>query len=214
MSEPLEIVRAGYDAMADLYRAWADATPDPHRARLVAELDERLDDGSRILDLGCGDGLPSAKYLARRHHVHGVDISAEQLVRARVNIPNATFEQSDVLALDLPAERLDAVTAFYSLTHVPRDLHAGLLARIHGWLRSGGFLLATLSAQGATNGVQDDFLGVPMFFSGFGADTNRELVRAAGFELLTDEVVTLHEPTGDATFLWILATKSARIPAD
>lgn len=214
MSEsPPEIVRAGYDAMADRYRAWADATPDPYRARLVAEVDDRLSDGSEVLDLGCGDGLPSTKYLARRHHVHGVDVSAEQLARARVNIPNATFDQSDLLALDRPAGRLDAVTAFYSLTHVPRGRHAGLLARIHDWLRPGGFLLATLSARGATNGVQDDFLGVPMYFSGFPADHNRALVRRAGFRVLEDDVVTLHEPTGESAFLWVFA-QSARHPAE
>jgi cyclopropane fatty-acyl-phospholipid synthase-like methyltransferase len=203
----VEIVRAGYDAMAERYRAWSDATPDPDRTRLVAELDDRLRDGSTILDLGCGDGLPSTRHLARRHHVRGVDVSAEQVTRARRNVPNAGFEQSDVLELNVAAESVDAVVALYSLTHLPRELHAGLFEQIRGWLRPGGLLLATLSAHGASDGVQDDFLGVPMFFSGYPADQNRELVRAVGFRILIDEVVTLHEPTGDAGFLWILATK-------
>jgi hypothetical protein len=47
-----------------------------------------------------------------------------------------------------------------------------------------------------------------MFFSHFDADTNRALVRAAGFELLRDEVVAmLEEPHGESRFLWVLARK-------
>jgi hypothetical protein len=48
-----------------------------------------------------------------------------------------------------------------------------------------------------------------MFFSGFDADTNRRLVRDAGFELLVDDVVWMHEPEpdGDTAFLWVLGRK-------
>jgi hypothetical protein len=46
-----------------------------------------------------------------------------------------------------------------------------------------------------------------MFFSSFDADTNRRLLREAGFDLLRDDVVTMHEPDGPATFLWALATR-------
>jgi hypothetical protein len=46
-----------------------------------------------------------------------------------------------------------------------------------------------------------------MFFSGFDAETNRRLVREAGFELLSDELVWMREPEGDAAFLWVLARK-------
>jgi hypothetical protein len=48
---------------------------------------------------------------------------------------------------------------------------------------------------------------VEMFFSGFDADTNRRLLSEAGFELVLDEVVTMREPEGDATFLWVLAQR-------
>jgi hypothetical protein len=33
------------------------------------------------------------------------------------------------------------------------------------------------------------------------------LGRGAGFELLVDEIVTMREPEGDATFLWVLAER-------
>jgi hypothetical protein len=66
------------------------------------------------------------------------------------------------------------------------------------------FVAPLLGAIGS-DGVQDDFLGVPMFFSGFDGDTNRHLVSDAGFTIILDEVVTMQEPEGPATFLWIMA---------
>lgn len=201
----LDLVRAGYDAMAARHLAWiAEIEGDP-RLRFLDELDRRLDDGSAVVDLGCGAGMPCTFRLAQRHTVIGVDISGEQLRLARQLVPNATFVQHDLASFDVPAGSQDAVTAFYSLTHLPREQHADVLARVRGWLRPGGLFLATFSATGTTNGVQDDFLSVPMFFSGFDAATNLRLVADAGFDVLIGEVVTMREPGGDATFLWALA---------
>ena len=48
-----------------------------------------------------------------------------------------------------------------------------------------------------------------MFFSGYDAETNRRLVREAGFELLADELVFMREPESEVAFLWVLARKPA-----
>jgi hypothetical protein len=46
-----------------------------------------------------------------------------------------------------------------------------------------------------------------MFFSSHDAATNRVLLRAAGFALELDEIVTMREPEGPVSFLWVLARK-------
>jgi ubiquinone/menaquinone biosynthesis C-methylase UbiE len=205
--DPVDLVRTGYDAIADRYLAWSALIEDDPRFRLHRELLDRLAPGSQVVDLGCGAGLPSTQALASAgHDVLGIDVSPEQIHRARANVPQAAFRVADLSTLDLPAASVDAVTAFYSLIHVPRTLHSDLFHRIHGWLRPGGLVLATLSA-GGSDGVEDDFLGVPMYFSGHGADANRELIAAAGFQTVLDEVVTIAEPGGAATFHWVLATR-------
>lgn len=207
MTDPSRIVREGYDAMAERHLAWIDEISGDPRLRFLAQLDGRLPAGATVVDLGCGAGVPCTAALALRHRVLGVDISFSQLALAAERVPTARFVQQDIAALALPDASLDAVTAFYSLTHVPREEHAALLARIAGWLRPGGFLLATFSASGTSDGVQDDFLGVRMFFSGWDAETNRRLVTAAGLRPVLDEVVTMREPEGPATFLWLLAQR-------
>ncbi len=46
-----------------------------------------------------------------------------------------------------------------------------------------------------------------MFFSSHDADTNRALLRVAGFTLERDETITMREPEGLVTFLWVIARK-------
>jgi SAM-dependent methyltransferase len=199
-----ELVRRGYDTIAGRYATWrVEGNP---AAEFIADLDSRLAPGSRVLELGCGNGRPAALVLADRHVYTGVDISAEQLERARRLVPGAQFVEADYTTLDIDERSLDAVVAILTLTHVPRAEHAELLARIASWLRSGGLFLASFGASDLPGEVADDWLGAPMYFSHFDAGTNRKLVGDAGLTIVRDELRTMvEEGQGEATFLWILA---------
>ena len=200
----IRAVQAGYDALAPRFGEWmAKIEGDPWE-RFVEELEGRLPDG-RLLDLGCGSGTKT-KRLAERFEVVGVDISEEQLRLARAEVPDATFIHADFTELDFLEESFDAVSAFYSIVHVPRAEHGALLRKIRSWLKPGGQFLASFSHVGGPDRTEQ-WLGVEMFFSGFPAETNRGLVREAGFELLLDEVVWMREPELDVAFLWVLAEK-------
>ena len=200
-----QTVEAGYDELAPRFGEWAARVEGDPWERFLDELASRLPPGARVLDLGCGNGRKIAR-LAGRFDVTGVDISQEQLRLARAEIPDARFVHADLAELDFPAESYDAVTAFYSVSHVPREEHTALFGKVARWLRPGGLFLASLSANG-TDDWTEEWLGVEMFFSGFDADTNRRLIREVGFELVADEVVSMQEPETEAAFLWVLATK-------
>jgi hypothetical protein len=47
-----------------------------------------------------------------------------------------------------------------------------------------------------------------MFFSSHDAPTNRRLLTEAGLTVLVDELVTMHEPEGPATFQWVICCRS------
>jgi cyclopropane fatty-acyl-phospholipid synthase-like methyltransferase len=171
---------------------------------------ERIPEGADVLELGCGAGLPMTARLAESRRLTGVDISPEQVERARRNVPNATFIAADMTALDLEAGSFDAVVAFYAFTHVPREELPGLLGRIRDWLRPGGLLIATMGVEDDPGTVEPDWLGVEMYFSHFSARRNRRVVEEAGFQV--DEAEVRAEP-GDrhgTRFLWVVA----RAPAD
>jgi SAM-dependent methyltransferase len=197
-------VEAGYDALGPAFAEWTSRIEGDPWERFVDEVVGRLDEGARVLDLSCA-ARRVAQRIGERFDVVGVDLSEEQLRLARSNAPRATFVHGDFAELELPQASFDAAVALYSIVHVPRDEHAALLGRIRGWLKPGGLFLASLSHRGGPDST-DEWLGVPMFFSGFDAGTNTRLVREAGFELLLDELVFMHEPEyGEVGFLWVLA---------
>jgi cyclopropane fatty-acyl-phospholipid synthase-like methyltransferase len=207
--DPREIVGRGYDAIALRYAQWAGTIDSPAMA-WVRELLDLLPTDSDVLELGCGRGVPVTRELAKRHRVVGVDLSSVQVELARHHVPEATFVHADALELELPAASYDAVVSLYMLGHVPRGEQGGLLGRLALWLRPGGLTLLTMGTGDAEDVVEEDWLGAPMFFASFDADTNRELLAGAGFELLRAEVVPQDEPGhGVVNFLWVLARKPA-----
>ncbi|HYH92578.1 MAG TPA: class I SAM-dependent methyltransferase [Candidatus Saccharimonadales bacterium] len=205
--DPRRVVADGYDAIAERYFAWSDERPSAPRLEWLARADALIPRGADVLDLGCGAGAPMTRTLAVGRQVTGVDLSARQIELARGHVPDAVFVQADMTALELPAASLDAVTAFYSLTHVPRADLPALLSDIHRWLRPGGLLLATMGAEDGPDEIEDDWLGVPMFFSHHGAKRNRALVREAGLQILEAVVQAEPEDRHAALFLWVVARK-------
>ena len=205
--QPKRIVAEGYDAVAERYLTWAAKIPDASRSRYTQALLDGLPAGARVLELGCGAGMPTTLALAECFTVTGVDLSARQIELARQAVPGATFIQSDMTALDFPPASFDGVAAFFSLIHVPREEHAALLARIADWLRPGGLLVATMGARDTPGEVEDNWLGAPMYFSHWDAATNRRLVEKAGLRILRATEETADEDGAPITFLWILAEK-------
>jgi SAM-dependent methyltransferase len=207
--EPKEIVARGYDAIALRYAEWAGQIESPV-IEWVRDLDGRLDEGADVLELGCGRGVPATRELARRHRVTGVDISAVQVELARHHVPEASFVHGDAMELDVAPASLDAVVALFVFGHVPVDEQSGLIARIGGWLRAGGFFLGTFAAGDGGEEIDADWLGAPMFFASLGGEAYGPLLREARLEPVRDEVVTQHEPGhGDVSFRWTLARAAA-----
>jgi SAM-dependent methyltransferase len=199
------IVARGYDAIALRYAEWSGQVDRP-TLEWLRDLDGRLADGSDVLELGCGRGVPAARELARRHRVTGVDISAVQIELARHHVPEASFVQADAIELEVADGSLDAVVALHLFGHVPREEQPELIGRIGRWLRPGRWLLATLGAGDEEEVVEPDWLGAPMFFASLDTDAYLPLLRDSGLEPVRDEIVVQHEPGhGQVAFRWVLA---------
>jgi SAM-dependent methyltransferase len=208
--DPKEIVRRGYDAIADTYAAWQrkpEAATWP-AIDWVRRLDRRLPPNAEVLDLGCGNGRPVASELARRHRVRGVDISSAQIELARRNVPGGEFVVADATELVLPPESIDAAVALFMLWHIPRPDAGELIRRIATWLRPRGLFLTTLGARPEDGEPRvEEWLGAPMYFARLGEPTSRRWLEDAGFTLLEDEIVPQTEHGNEVRFLWVLAQK-------
>ncbi|MBI3677087.1 MAG: class I SAM-dependent methyltransferase [Proteobacteria bacterium] len=201
-----QIVRDAYDAIAQDYLAWSGGSEV--RLRQLQNLLARLPQNARVLELGCGAGVPVTKALAERGSVTAVDISPAQIALAEKNVPGAKFLCADMMTLAFSAETFDAVAAFYAITHVPREEHAELFRHIFHWLKPGGIFFASLGASASDDAIEDDWLGKPNFFSHHNAETNLKLLADAGFAPVAHEIVKQDLKGEDAQFLWVMAQKS------
>jgi SAM-dependent methyltransferase len=207
--EPKEIVARGYDAVALQYAEWAGRVDSPALA-WIRDLDEKLADGSNVLELGCGRGVPATRELARRHSVTGVDISAVQIELARHHVPEAGFVHGDVMELEIAPRSLDAVVSLYLFGHLPSDDQRSLIVRIGEWLRDDGAFLGTFPTGDPGETVDPDWLGTPMFFASLGAGGYVPLLHEACLRPVRDEVVVQDEGQhGHVSFRWILARKES-----
>lgn len=205
MTDPRETVARGYDQIAGRYLAWS--TDHSVRLHWLDILRPSLPPPARVLELGCGAGVPVARWLVDAgYDVTGIDGSAAQIERARETVPEGEFLVADMTTVSLEPASFDGVVATYSIMHVPRDLHAELFGRVHGWLRPGGLLMASLGA-GDSPDWTGEWLGTEMYFSHFDAGTNLRLLDEVGFAVERSEVVTEDDDGGPVSFLWVLAQR-------
>ena len=158
MNSPKQLVRLGYDRASHTYAEHYCPSLAPRYLDWLYGLEALLTDNARVLDLGCGSGVPVARHLGRRFRVTGVDISPVQIEHARKAVPNAEFLCEDMTQFNLPPHQFAAIVALYSLIHVPLEEQHVLLARIAAWLTLSGHLLITVG-ETAWTGIKRTGLG-------------------------------------------------------
>ncbi|KAF8145573.1 S-adenosyl-L-methionine-dependent methyltransferase, partial [Mycena galopus ATCC 62051] len=166
-----------------------------------ADLVKRLPAGADVLELGCGAGVPATQILIE----HGLNIAL-----ARIHIPRATLIQGDMLTLDFPRASFDAVLAFYSLFHLPKEEQAQMIAQIFEWLKPGGWLLCNFQFDEVDVTSEGWFYPeMKMFSRGLGVEGRRDIFckHVPGFKLVVDKVHAEREGRFEAQFHWIMACR-------
>lgn len=202
-----EIVRRGYEV--GQYETYFRTSLNPRhfeRAMLDKALTERPS-GLRVLDLGCGTGIPYGHYLDKQGaNLLGIDFCWRHLKLAADNVPHAQFVMGDLSQVDFPWESFDLITSFYAIFHLPREEHAVIFSRIHAWLRQGGRMLVTLGTSDSSYAEETDWCGADrMAWSTYSPERYVEIARETGFSLI--EGVYEGMPGDEEHHFWMLCKK-------
>lgn len=186
-------VKEAYDEMAEDYIDVVTSESSSELPKPVKRFQNELGPEDELLDAGCGPGR-STLWMSGESGV-GLDISREQLSLAKERVA-ARLVQGDMTALPFASNSFDAVSAMYSLIHVPVDDHRTALAEFARVLQPGGTLLVTEGGVEWT-GSNPDWLdsGTEMHWSMAGPEATRNDLQACGFKIR--EVWDVPDPTTD-----------------
>ena len=204
-----DLLRRGYDTISREYRddhGRPNSSTAEHTDQYedwVGDLARLLKPAAKVLDLGCGAGVPATQQLVELgFDVTGLDISSVQIERARSLVPGARFVLADMATWNCEPESFDAVVSFYALIHVPLEDQRMLLPRIRRWLRPRGFFFAIVGHDLWTG--LENYLDAPMFWDHADRMTYLEWLDQAGLTPVWDRFV----PEGQGGHTLVLARRS------
>ena len=164
----------------------------------------------RVLDAGCGSGVPITSYLVKHgYDVLGIDASKKMIEAAKKNVPGAEFMHADLKKVDLEPDSFDGAVVFFSLTHMKKKEAPRVIKRIHEALKEdGAMLLGVREGTAEGNGV---ILGQATYISHYTEDELRIMLSDFNVELLERRAFKL-EPEESHSHVYILATKKRQEP--
>ena len=182
-------VAAAYDRAAE---KWLESRPSqlyPTVARLLEIALADVPAGGRVLDVGCGAGVPITRTLVSRgYRTTGLDFSRELLAVARREVPGARYVLGDVrsVASSEVGAPFDFIIAWDSIFHIPRSDHEAVFARFATWLAPGGTVLVSLGGSGGE--FTSEMLGDTFWYSGYEPADSLRLIERAGLSLSHSEI--------------------------
>ncbi|MHA1220744.1 MAG: class I SAM-dependent methyltransferase [Candidatus Heimdallarchaeota archaeon] len=200
-----KLVREGYDKIASEYQTRRNE--ELEEFTFLPEFASMIPQGEKVLDAGCGGGLPFTRYLSESFDVIGIDISDEMIKLAIKNVPDAEFFRIDMTKLGFPNNYFSGILAYYSIIHVPREEQHRLFTNFIRMLKPNGVALFTLHSTDDPASVFDDFFGETMFWSGFDEATNLKILTEIGFEIIWSKLIG--DSLGDSKHLVVLIRKPA-----
>ena len=194
-----QIVRKGYTKIAEKYHKQRGLYPNK---ALLLKFIKYLPKNSRVLDLGCGAGIPVSKFLADKgHNVVGIDFSDGMLRLARKNVLRAKFLKIDMTKLKLKKNSFDGAVSFYAIIHVPREKHSRIYKSLHKILRDNAVILVNACGHKKWEETAEDYMGVPMFWSFYSPKRTLSIIKNAGFDIIWNKILKL----GGETQFWVMA---------
>jgi SAM-dependent methyltransferase len=198
-------VEKQYDLMAQSYndnRHMFDNTAQ------LEELGKLVKKGDRILDAGCGSGIPVASYFTGLGcEVTGIDVSGKMIELAEKNVPAGDFTKADMLDVDYPTGHFDLIVSFYCIFHIRKSLQDKVFEKFFAWMKPAGHSYFTLAGKGYTNKAH--FEGTIRFgdhllpYAHFTAGQYRKMLSGDGFDVLSMDNLRI----GGETMLWVLVRR-------
>lgn len=199
MKDLLDLNKRAWDNIAKKYD---DRTETPI-SDIFATFSEKLPERGKALDLGCGTGLPYARYLVEKgFDVLGVDLSEEMVKVASKNVPEASFVHLSMNEITYRDE-FDGVVSSFSMLLLPPDLFKETASRIYSALVEGGYFYLSLNEPASISDDPDsevyvNIMGQDMYSRAYTVEEIEGYFRPLGLSLVKfDRDIQVSEEFGE-----------------
>lgn len=168
----------GYDAAAENFIAARSLTTGVTAVRSWAR---RLAAGARVLEIGCGDGIPLSRVLIQEGlDVYAADASPKMVSAFRRNFPDTMIVQQAAEELKNFENSFDAALAWGLLFLVKPDAQKVVIANVAAALHEGGKFLFTAPQEASVwTDIQTGRESISL-----GADEYRSILAAANLTII------------------------------
>lgn len=182
MKDVLDLNRRAWDKIAERYD---DRTETPVSDVFTA-FTGMLPLKAKVLDLGCGTGLPYARHLVKKgFDVVGIDLSEDMVKVASRNVPEASFVRLSMNEITYMDE-FDGVLSSFSMLLLPPTLFRETASRIHSALLEGGCFYLSLNEPASVSGDPDseayvNVMGQDMYSRAYTVEEVEAVFQPLGF---------------------------------
>ncbi|CAA9197241.1 Ubiquinone biosynthesis O-methyltransferase, mitochondrial [Flavobacterium bizetiae] len=198
--EKTSLNRESYNKIIPL---WASVRNTAQVNSLIIDLTQKIKPKGKILDIGCGTGRPLAEYFADKNlSVTGIDLSENMITAAQSNgIRNSRFFVCDFFDFS-SEEKFDAVIAWDSLFHFPKERQKDIYLKVSSLLSLGGYFLFTHGKEEDEH--TDQMFGESFYYSCLSKIDVLKLMENSGFVIkYSIENFSEHNDTRD----WVVLAK-------
>ncbi len=171
-----------YDLITEWYASERDDQTGVPEATALAS---SIPSGSRVLDIGCGNGIPITLALLRSGHLLvGLDSSHEMLARFRGNCPDTPAIRGIVQNCPFADGVFDAAVAWGVIFHLKPEDQIKAIESVSRVLKTGAPFLFTSGDADGFAGKESTMNGVIFRYFSFSIENYRRILADHGFTSL------------------------------
>lgn len=186
----IQSVRTNYDQLSDEYarQLFDELRNKPIDRQLLDRFAEETIGRGQVCDMGCGPGQVALYLHNRGADAFGLDLSPRMLEQARLLSPDISFQEGNMMALDLKDGSLAGIVAFYAIVNTPEESLLLVFREMCRVLQPRGLLLLAFHTGEETIQVKEMWgrpVSLDFFF--FRVSAMRGYIEAAG--LTIEEII-------------------------
>ncbi|MEL1252445.1 class I SAM-dependent methyltransferase [Flavobacterium sp. DGU38] len=149
----------------------------------VIDFADYINSKGTIFDIGCGTGLPIAKYLSDcDFSITGIDQSVKMIETAKsAGIQNSVFQTCDFFDFETD-QKFNGIIAWDSLFHFPKERQSEIYSKVYHLLAPGDYFLFTHGKEEDEH--TDSMFGEQFYYSCLSKDYVLDLMKELGFEII------------------------------